>query len=440
MKFPISPPMPFQPFLYRCIATLFFVSLIGFINVIHQFLPIATTSPTTNGRVRTVSQNEGDSSLQPTLPYQHTKSDNQSTATADDEYHIIQYCYNPTTINQTAYNEFFFKNTDAIPGTVPLINPQHQQQQQQQQKQQLSPKIVWLMSFPNSGTTYTLKYVQGSTMTTTATNYGGNEQVGYNTSISIYDSHPFGQYGPFFRYPDRTYSCDRILTKTHCHQMATSMSTSVEEFMNSCRLGNRNVNGTIEEIIYDTSIQVDSAIHLIRNPFDNIVARMHYKIKQWLVSTSHKEQELAKFITMTPEGLVHWCQYIHLTEHKKYTAYINSTFYITYMESTPCAIEFYNYFHWHHYATEGIRTTVLQNHSSMVLYYEDYITQYKSTTNQLLHFLQLQRSTNGGTPPDFILGKTYTHWFTNEMVTNVKRLALTIVSDATWDLLQHYFI
>jgi hypothetical protein len=40
------------------------------------------------------------------------------------------------------------------------------------------PRIVWLLSFPNSGTTYTLRYIQGRTQTTTATNYGASEQSG----------------------------------------------------------------------------------------------------------------------------------------------------------------------------------------------------------------------------------------------------------------------
>jgi hypothetical protein len=202
-------------------------------------------------------------------------------------------------------------------------------------------------------------------------------------------------------------------------------------------MGNRNVQGTLEQIVYDESTQVHSAVHLIRNPFDNIVARMHYKQKQWLVSNSSKDQELAQYISFTPEGLQHWCQYVKLTEQKRYYSYFNNTFWETYMEPIPCAIEFYKYFHWHQYTTEGIRTTLKD--PSLILYYEDYTTQYNTTTNRLLHFLQLQRSLHA-TPPVFIVGKTYNDWFTNDTKEAVKRLALAVVSDATWKLLNHYFV
>ena len=332
----------------------------------------------------------------------------------------IQYCYQPNTFNTTEF--------------VILSGDDNSIQVHPQQQQEDAPKIIWLMSFPNSGTTYTLKYVQGSTLTTTATNYGGNEQVGYNTSISIDPIR--NKCGPFFRYPDRPYSCHSILTKTHCHQDEV-LSNNVSHFMNSCRMGNRNVDGTHEEIVYDASTQVHSAIHLIRNPFDNIVARMHYKQKQWLASNSSKDHELADYISFTPEGLLHWCQYVKLTEQKHYYSYFNSTFWETYMEPVPCAIEFYKYFHWHHYTTEGIRTTV--HNPSLMLYYEDYTTQYNATTNRLLQFLQLKRSPHAAAP-EFIVGKTYTDWFTNDMKENVKRLALVVVSEATWKLLHRYFV
>ena len=207
--------------------------------------------------------------------------------------------------------------------------------------------------------------------------------------------------------------------------------------MNSCRMGNRNVNGTHEEIVYDTSTRVHSAIHLIRNPFDNIVARMHYKHKQWLASNSSKDHELADYISMTPEGLLHWCKYVQLTEQKHYYSYFNSTFWETYMEPVPCAIEFYKYFHWHHYTNEGIQTTL--HHPPMTLYYEDYTIKYNDTTDRLLHFLQLKRSAHA-VPPEFIVGKTYTDWFTKDMKDNVKRLASVVVSDTTWKLLRHYFV
>jgi hypothetical protein len=39
------------------------------------------------------------------------------------------------------------------------------------------PHIAWFMSFPNLVITYTLKFIQGSTQTATAINYGYSEQT-----------------------------------------------------------------------------------------------------------------------------------------------------------------------------------------------------------------------------------------------------------------------
>ena len=54
----------------------------------------------------------------------------------------IQYCYHPTAFDRT---QFLMQNGD-IDSIV--LRPQ--------QPHEKAPKIIWLMSFPNSGTTYTL--------------------------------------------------------------------------------------------------------------------------------------------------------------------------------------------------------------------------------------------------------------------------------------------
>ena len=73
-------------------------------------------------------------------------------------------------------------------------------------------EVAWLMSFPNSGTTYTNHLLQDYTRTTTATNYG-QEQSTKHASIAI---DPSSIDGPFFRYPSWSLPPRYILTKTHC--------------------------------------------------------------------------------------------------------------------------------------------------------------------------------------------------------------------------------
>jgi hypothetical protein len=190
--------------------------------------------------------------------------------------------------------------------------------------------IAWLLSFPNSGTTYTLKFLQSITNnTTTATNYGGTEQVGYYPSQPILPTIDYG--GPYLRYPDRRISSNPIVTKSHCNP--NKIRITLDDFIISCRSGNYALmNGTILSTVYkirpynnndnnnnnnnerDTDIKtitnldditstnnttpindgipLAKIIHLIRNPFDNIVARLHYQRKHWMNQINRLQHQL----------------------------------------------------------------------------------------------------------------------------------------------------
>lgn len=90
-------------------------------------------------------------------------------------------------------------------------------------------KIAWLMSFPNSGTTYTLSLISIISGTYTATNYGHEndpitkykfELIKHdpNISVGVFNGHPV----PSWSYPLETNVIMRqptkryLLTKTHC--------------------------------------------------------------------------------------------------------------------------------------------------------------------------------------------------------------------------------
>ncbi len=130
------------------------------------------------------------------------------------------------------------------------------------------PEVAWLMTFPNSGTTYTLQLIQQYTNTTTATNYG-NEQGVHGTSVPV---HPWMENGPFFRYPEWNVPSRYILTKTHCGGTAMSPTPTdyietARSFEIACRSGNRIVDDTKVEVVYSMDIP-KRAVHLFRNPFD----------------------------------------------------------------------------------------------------------------------------------------------------------------------------
>ena len=76
------------------------------------------------------------------------------------------------------------------------------------------PKMVWLMSYPNSGTSYTMTFVSQASNRVTATNYGREVTNPPDTNVPLYP----GQWdGPFYRpNPKRPLPDDYIMVKTHC--------------------------------------------------------------------------------------------------------------------------------------------------------------------------------------------------------------------------------
>lgn len=80
----------------------------------------------------------------------------------------------------------------------------------------LQPQIAWLMSFPNSGTSYTLHLVHGITNTSVGTNY--EKEVKKDSSNIIAESvhSSSNYYGPFVLQPHFKLPPSYILTKTHC--------------------------------------------------------------------------------------------------------------------------------------------------------------------------------------------------------------------------------
>jgi hypothetical protein len=78
--------------------------------------------------------------------------------------------------------------------------------------------VVWLMSFPNSGTSYTIDAVRELTITTTATNYGLEGAMKDQESTPAFPDMEEAKNGPFLHVtPGREINIPKLLlTKTHC--------------------------------------------------------------------------------------------------------------------------------------------------------------------------------------------------------------------------------
>ena len=300
-------------------------------------------------------------------------------------------------------------------------------------------RVVWLMSFPNSGTTYTLKFVQSATNTTTATNYGAVEQDCCNTTIPVDPSYTDGPYWrhPFNPTPNGT---NLILTKTHCGADDPDVMAVDHDIEGHCRLSYKRVNGNSPVIFGHHSRElVAKAVHLIRNPFDNIVARMHYRQHVLWHSSEVSTQALGRTFNSTYTGFQSFCRWVdqHTVEQKK--PQWNEQFpdvetWMHMLHPVPCFSEFVRWLRWHEQIVEMLDNVVTV--PVLNLYYENYATDFPSTTAQLLDFLELKQSHN---PVTFQVGKTYPEFYDPEQVVAIRKLIQTLATPKVWGMIRHYF-
>jgi hypothetical protein len=309
------------------------------------------------------------------------------------------------------------------------------------QNSSLWPGVAWLMSFPNSGTSYTGALVRSSSSTATATNYGSDNTVNQR-SKTLFDWSPVG---PFMTDPvngklDLPKNGTYVLTKTHCggycfgcppkHFVQTQA-----QFRDDCLTSDfLDVFGGKQKAMYDASI-VDKAVHLVRDPFDNVVSRFHLKRNQ--------KQSNATWLAVYPnsiEGFRIFCAYVntrlHAAEEKVPVVgeKSNVNVLVKYREKIPCYSDFVRYVLWHNLAIETIDELGIEH---MTLYYENYGSNHRETTAKLFQFLGLTLESEGeqfrGTE------RYYRGYFTSDEIEAVQEMVKDIASKETWNLLSHYF-
>lgn len=293
-------------------------------------------------------------------------------------------------------------------------------------------EVAWLLSFPNSGTTYTNHLIQEYTNTTTATNYG-QEQSTKERSIPIFPNYING---PFFRYPTWNIPSSFILTKTHCGGDCDSCQTpgnidydeSLEAFELLCRSGKRiiSTNGTKVKSVYSSDIP-KKAVHLIRDPFDNVVARLHLKERRWARFEGKKEkfEERLNLYNSSRDGFRAYCKFRdHQSIKQDIRIHSLNNTVLQYIKDVPCYAEFVRYTKWHNKALEIIQAKGLP---IMTLFYENYASNWNTTVHQLLNFLDLYPSTKGN-PPAFVAGKEYKEFYNEIEIYSAIKLIESLAS------------
>jgi hypothetical protein len=114
------------------------------------------------------------------------------------------------TKNGSLYNTAQSIMHDAAP--IKVVPVSHQVPEPQ------SLKIAWLITFPNSGTSYTSKLIRHVSLTRTASNYGNESKDAVGLSRAVFTDQPGGPFwhGAHAPHPGYTFPQNYVLTKTHC--------------------------------------------------------------------------------------------------------------------------------------------------------------------------------------------------------------------------------
>ena len=312
----------------------------------------------------------------------------------------------------------------------------------------VTPRIAWLMSFPNSGTTYTLDMVKITSQRAVATNYGqelisssdNDDEENVEYSISIHGQHPEGPYWSGlssssdednFPLPDKY-----VMTKTHC--LRTFVEVPSNEFLDQCTVSVARIppKPDWQEVTYEAS-RVAKAIHLIRNPFHNIISRYHHD-----KGKKHHEGIWLKDHDEDKRGFDEWCKMGDERDKNEFlqsdhTYFINNDDGQVVVPKAPCRGEFYKYIHWHNSVPKAL-TLIPHDVPTLTVHYEDYTNAFNTTVDRILDFLELDRA---GDPASyqFSARSDYGDYYTEEEQAEIKTLLQKVASNHTWNLIQHYF-
>jgi len=164
---------------------------------------------------------------------------------------------------------------------------------------------------------------------------------------------------------------------------------------------------------YDIGL-VSSAIHLFRDPFDNLVSRFHFARKRY-----KKDPEWLEKYPKDSTGFREWCEDIRV----KYGEYDELYFPEDIMNATngvPCYADFFRYIQWHNHAWSIIRKLDIP---VLILHYEEYQSKFDVSISRILDFLDLpQRSI----PEKFHLSNYSDHFSSEERMaatTFMKKIA-----------------
>lgn len=300
------------------------------------------------------------------------------------------------------------------------------------------PEIVWFMSFAASSADYFLYLIHESSGYTTGTNYG---VVFMNKKGDVYankkDSSSVFPGGPSYYTKKLKRSKKKVAIRTSgagycffCHPK----DYYFVNFFKASATGVEYKNGKMRKIQYDGRI-VKKMVHLIRDPFDNIVARYYSFVRlmnkdQVSVTKANK----AKY-TLDPDGFQSWCK----DQDRKFFDADLSFLPVRLHQlarKTPCRQEFIKYVKFHMNAMKMAREN---NIELLVVKFEDYVTHTDRIVKRVNKFIETPTLEDDMTTPFSGAGKwMFGHYYTLHQRTKISKLLKNLTSKELWPHIKVY--
>lgn len=309
-------------------------------------------------------------------------------------------------------------------------------------------RIAWLLSYPNSGTSYTMTLVERASNLSTASNYGAEVTHPEGTSEPL-PSYPL-EGGPFWEGLEGAARLNRtvrglpdpyqsfVLTKTHCGSRCIHCGPSDYFYPNASRFlqdclrtswlhkGHR-VEGQMQ------ASAVNKLVHLIRNPLHNIVARFHLD-RRHIVK---KNPALAKHYSNDAKGFQTWCRELDETyaaEEREFFAASDPKLLELY-ERIPCHAEFFKYTQWHNLVLRML--PLLNQPPILTLFYENYQYSFADSVTRIMDFVA--QPYNASRLREFRSLPHYQEFYTPKQIEDIHELVQHVALPEVYTMLQPYF-
>jgi hypothetical protein len=298
-----------------------------------------------------------------------------------------------------------------------------------------TPRIVWFMTLQNGGTHFAMTLVQRATDYSMASNYGDAVTLDGDYSLPIHPRYKEGPYWPGLGGATKLGATPRklpekyVLVETICNSSTPENHRSLQEFVNDCRTAYGRTSPDVSQLQqyqYPT-YRVAKAVHLIRNPFHQIMEQFEEDYKTHLKDAKWREKH-----PDSREGLLQWCK--DADSNLNPAEYIASATTVRMIQATTCANRILEYSHWHNRAFEVVDELKLEG---MVIKYEEFEDEkLESTLDAIVEFLELPPKLK---MPSQRIPEDLDNYFSEQEQKDMQHLMERLASEQTWEYVKHYF-